>query len=72
MAIDFKTAQAVPERPEDIAPPILAQLGAYLSALRQIFPAERVEVAVLWTRLPRLMVVPDEMVIAALAASTTS
>jgi ATP-dependent helicase/nuclease subunit A len=72
LAVDFKSNRQVPDTVAGIPDGILMQLGAYRSALRQIFPGERVEVAVLWTRAARLMPVPDDMVIAALRRATTS
>ena len=42
-------------------------MGAYRAALAQIFPARRIETAILWTRAARLMPLPDALVAAALA-----
>ena len=72
VAVDFKSNRAVPDRPEDVPEGIAAQMGAYLSALRQIFPGTAVEVAVLWTRAARLMPLPHDMVTEALRRATTS
>jgi ATP-dependent helicase/nuclease subunit A len=72
IAVDFKSNAKVPARPEDVPPAILAQMGAYLSGLRQVFPGQPVEVAILWTRAAKLMVLPHDMVTAALAEATTS
>ena len=72
VAIDFKSHREVPDRPEDVPEGVQAQMGAYLSALRQIFPDDRIEVAVLWTRAARLMPLPHDMVTEALRRATTS
>jgi len=70
LAVDFKTNAAVPDRPEDVPDVILRQMGAYAAALGQIFPAHRVETAILWTRNARLMPLPPDLVMAALRAAT--
>jgi len=70
LAVDFKTNAAVPDRPEDVPDGILRQMGAYAAALGQIFPAHRVETAILWTRNARLMPLPPDLVMAALRAAT--
>ena len=72
LAVDFKSNRVVPPDPGSVPPAILVQLGAYRAALAQVFPDRPVHVAVLWTRAPLLMPLPDEMVEAALQAATTS
>lgn len=64
-AIDFKTNRVVPERPEEIPEGILRQMGAYEAALASIYPDRRIESAVLWTRTPKLMVLPQGMALRA-------
>jgi ATP-dependent helicase/nuclease subunit A len=46
---------------------LLRQMGAYAEALRQIYPATRIETAILWTRTATLMPLPPDIVSAALA-----
>ncbi|MCR8724488.1 double-strand break repair helicase AddA [Frigidibacter sp. ROC022] len=72
LAVDFKSNRVVPERVEDVPEGILIQLGAYAAALRQIFPGDVVEVAVLWTQGPRLMRLPHEIVTGALQSAPIS
>ncbi len=72
LAVDYKSNRVVPRDVGEVPDGILMQMGAYHAALREIFPGERVEVAVLWTREARLMPLPDEMVIAALQRATIS
>ena len=67
LAIDFKSHQAIPPAPEAVPEGILRQMGAYRAALAQIFPARRIETAILWTRAARLMPLPDALVATALA-----
>jgi ATP-dependent helicase/nuclease subunit A len=67
LAVDFKSHQAVPATPEAVPEGILRQMGAYRAALGLVFPDRRIETAVLWTRVPRLMPLPDALVLAALA-----
>ena len=47
---------------------ILRQLGAYRDALRLIYPARRVQAAVLWTRTRSLMWLPDPLLDGVMAA----
>ena len=61
LAVDFKSHRTVPDRPEDLPPEIRLQLAAYAHALSAIFPGERISVAVLWTRGPRLMRIPPAL-----------
>ena len=67
LAVDFKSHQAVPATPEAVPEGILRQMGAYRAGLAAIYPGRRIETAVLWTRVPRLMPLPDALVLAALA-----
>lgn len=66
LAVDFKSNQIVPKRPEDTPEGVLRQMGAYLSALRQIFPNRPIEMAILWTNSTNLMPIPIPLVEAAL------
>jgi len=66
LAVDFKTNAMVPDRPETVPDGILRQMGAYAAALAQVYPGRRIETAILWTRGPRLMPLPDDLVMAAL------
>ncbi|MCP3970056.1 MAG: double-strand break repair helicase AddA [Rhodobacteraceae bacterium] len=72
LAVDFKTNAIVPGRPEETPLGILRQMGAYHCALQAVFPDRAVEVAILWTRTPRLMPLPHEIVRRALRDPATS
>jgi ATP-dependent helicase/nuclease subunit A len=67
LAVDFKTNRNPPERPEDIPEGLLRQMGAYAHLLAALHPGARIETALLWTAIPRLMPVPPGLAEAALA-----
>jgi ATP-dependent helicase/nuclease subunit A len=70
LVVDYKSNALVPPTPAEVPEGILRQLGAYAHVLGQVYPAHRIEVAILWTRLPRLMPVPLDIVRAALDRTT--
>lgn len=67
LAIDYKSNRAVPAAAEAVPEGILRQMGAYRAALARIWPGRTAATAILWTRAPRLMRLPDALVDAALA-----
>ncbi|WP_300518375.1 double-strand break repair helicase AddA [Aliiroseovarius sp.] len=62
LAVDFKTNTLVPDRPEQTPEGLLRQMGAYHAALAQVFPDRPVETAILWTRVAKLMPLPNDLV----------
>lgn len=66
LAVDFKTNRTVPETPDACPEGLLRQMGAYAHALAQIYPAHRIETAILWTHTSTLMTLPHDVVTAAL------
>lgn len=70
LIVDYKSNAVLPDRPEAVPEGILRQLGAYAHMLAEIYPDRRIETAVLWTKVPRLMPVDPEIVRAALARTT--
>jgi ATP-dependent helicase/nuclease subunit A len=62
LAVDFKSGVAVPARPAETPVAILRQMAAYAHALRRVWPDRRIETAILWTRAPCLMALPDGLV----------
>lgn len=66
LAVDFKSNQTVPTRPEDTPEGLLRQMGAYAEVLAAIYPDRPVETAILWTRRAELMRLPYDLVNAAL------
>lgn len=71
-AVDFKTNRTVPATPEEVPIGLLRQVGAYLYALKPIYPDHEIEVAILWTETQQLMSLNHNIVIDALKSSTTS
>ncbi|WP_224816350.1 double-strand break repair helicase AddA [Hasllibacter sp. MH4015] len=65
-AVDFKTNTTFPTRPEETPESLLRQMGAYAELLKPIYPNHKIEVAILWSRAPSLMVLPHDLVSAAL------
>lgn len=63
LVVDYKTARRPPERVEDVPRAILRQMAAYVAALEQIWPDRQVEAALLYTSAPRLIVIPDNVVV---------
>ncbi len=72
IAVDFKTNAVVPDTAAEVPDGLLRQMGAYVLALRQIYPDRGIEVAILWTKTAALMTLPHDMVIAACESSTIS
>ncbi len=70
LAVDFKSNQITPATAADVPEGILRQMGAYAAALGQIYPAARIETAVLWTRTAALMPLDPDIVSDALARAT--
>ena len=59
--IDFKTGRRPPPTIAEVPPQHLRQMAAYAAALRTIFPAHRVEAALLYTAGPTLFALPDDL-----------
>ena len=72
LAVDFKSNTVVPGAPEKTPAGVLAQMGAYLEMLEQLYPEKSVEVAILWTQTARLMPLPHDIVRDALVSAHTS
>ena len=66
--VDFKTNATLPETPERIPEGLLRQMAAYGEAAAAIWPGRAVALAILWTKGPRLMEVPAEVIAALLPA----
>ncbi|MEQ1931639.1 MAG: PD-(D/E)XK nuclease family protein, partial [Parvularculaceae bacterium] len=65
LIVDYKTNRPPPKRIEDVPEAYVAQLAAYRSLLRDIYPGARLEAALLWTYEARLTPIPQEMLDAA-------
>lgn len=70
LIVDFKSNLLVPKTPNQTPVGILRQLGAYRSAIVQIYPNHNVEVAVLWTATRNLMTIDQDIVMQALQTAT--
>ena len=69
LAVDFKTNATVPDSPAACPDGLLRQMGAYASALAQLYPGRQIDTAILWTRTATLMALPHDQVMAALSAA---
>jgi len=69
LAIDYKTNRVVPSDPNVCPEGLLRQMGAYASALSQVFPDHRISTAILWTRSATLMELPHDLITNALSRS---
>jgi ATP-dependent helicase/nuclease subunit A len=59
LILDYKTNRPPPKTLEEVAPAYIAQLAAYRTALRGIYPGLALRAALLWTDGPRLMEIPS-------------
>ncbi len=69
LAVDYKSNLMVPDSADQVPDGLLRQMGAYAAALAQIYPARRIETAILWTRSGVLMPLPHDLVMAAMRST---
>jgi ATP-dependent helicase/nuclease subunit A len=67
LVVDFKTNRPSPERIEDADEAYLIQMAVYVAVLRAVFPGRAVEAALVWTDGPRLMPIPENLIVETLA-----
>jgi len=67
LVVDFKTNRPSPDRIEAADPAYLRQMALYAAVLADIFPARRIEAAIVWTDGPKLMPVPEILLAQTLA-----
>jgi ATP-dependent helicase/nuclease subunit A len=67
LVADFKSNRPSPARIEDADPAYLRQMAIYAAVLAEVFPDRRVEAALVWTDGPKLMPVPENLLVKALA-----
>lgn len=72
LAVDFKSNAVVPQSAQDVPLGLLRQMGAYASALAQIYPDRQIETALLWTKNGALMPLPHDIVREALLSTPAS
>jgi len=68
LVVDYKTNRPAPGRIEDCDGGYIRQMALYWAVLGEIFPGRRIEAALVWTDGPKLMEVPEKLMIAALDA----
>lgn len=59
--VDFKTARRPPASLDEVPVAILRQMAAYAAALEVTYPGRRVEAALLYTQVPRLIEIPPDL-----------
>jgi ATP-dependent helicase/nuclease subunit A len=64
LVVDFKTNRPAPRTPAATPQPYLRQMAAYRAALGKIYPGRSIRCALLWTEEPRLMALPEELLLA--------
>ncbi|MBS0410246.1 MAG: double-strand break repair helicase AddA, partial [Proteobacteria bacterium] len=63
LVIDFKTNRPAPDRIEDADRAYVVQMAVYRAVLAEVFPGRAVEAALVWTDGPRLMPVPENLML---------
>ena len=59
--IDYKTDRPGPSSAQEIDPVYIAQMAEYRVLLSRIFPYKTIDCSLLWTDVPCLMVIPEEL-----------
>lgn len=72
VALDFKSNRTVPASAAEVPEGLLRQMGAYAAALKQVFPGREIETGLIWTATQQLMVLPHDLVCAALHRTTAT
>ncbi len=67
LVADFKTNRPSPDRIDDADPAYLRQMALYAAVLAEVFPGRRIEAALVWTDGPKLMPVPENLLVQTLA-----
>ena len=61
--VDFKTGRSAPEEASAVPLAHVRQMAAYVAALEVIFPGRTVEASLLYTAEPRLITLPDALLV---------
>ena len=61
LVVDYKTNRPPPEHSRGVARAYLKQMAAYRALLQRIYPTRHIRCALLWTDIPRLMPLEDEL-----------
>ncbi|HEX6860251.1 MAG TPA: double-strand break repair helicase AddA [Caulobacteraceae bacterium] len=67
LVVDYKTNRPAPASIEEADEAYRIQMAVYAAVLREVFPDRAVEAALVWTDGPKLMAVPEKVMIEALA-----
>ncbi|MGD9638832.1 MAG: double-strand break repair helicase AddA [Alphaproteobacteria bacterium] len=59
--IDYKTSRMPPKTIAEIPPIYLYQMSSYKDAIMQIYPRKKIKCAIIWTAIPILMEIPDNI-----------
>ena len=70
LVADFKTNRPSPARIEDADPAYLRQMAIYAAVLADVFPGRAIEAALVWTDGPKLMPIPENLMVQSLAGLT--
>jgi ATP-dependent helicase/nuclease subunit A len=68
LIVDYKTNRPAPENLADVPEGYITQLALYRLVLSRLYPGRRIAAALLWTEIPRLMEIPEAMLLAAESA----
>jgi ATP-dependent helicase/nuclease subunit A len=69
LVVDYKTNRPALAAVEAVDPAYVLQAAVYAAVLRRLYPDRPVEAALVWTDGPKLMPIPQAMLVAALANS---
>jgi ATP-dependent helicase/nuclease subunit A len=66
LIVDYKTNYIAPSEISDISPSYIAQLAIYRAVLQPLYPNKKIEAGLLYTRTPKIIEVPANMLDAAM------
>lgn len=66
LIVDFKTDRPPPSAPEGVGDSYILQMAAYAAVLKNAYPGKPVRSALLWTDAPKLMELPENLLLEAL------
>ena len=58
--VDYKSNASIPDQDTDISDQYVAQMAAYRHVVQKLYPDKQVKTALLWTRAPKLQVIPEQ------------
>ncbi|MBS4044986.1 MAG: double-strand break repair helicase AddA [Alphaproteobacteria bacterium] len=72
LVVDYKTNRPPPSLVSEVDAAYLDQMALYRGLLAQVFPSHRIEAALVWTHVARLMPLPNDLLDQRLAAFTAT